>query len=448
MTSVINRRNFLKAAGLGLSSAVVHSAVSAPAVGKDGYDGLFPQHPPMGKGLGTMPGRVVWAYDPECVHWSEGYWWEPKNFDADRIQKMVDRGIAAVAGKATPAEAWEALFKYHNGTRGKGAVGYKRGEKIAIKTNMNGAGWSGPNSAHTANAFTNPVALRALLVSMVRDGGIASEDITVYDASRNFTSILLDYLKTDLVKDVRYQWSEEGSPNDCQPDRNAPLIWSKSFSGERSYLPTVVTQAEYLINFADLKGHSSNGITLTAKNHFGSIMNSDRIASPVAANLHQFVSADAMNRYTVLVDLMGHYLLGAKTMLYLLDGIIVSTSEGGTTTLRSENSHWQSAPFNGGYTSSLFFSQDPVAIDSVGADFLGNEPTLQRFNSVIRNNPKVENYLHEAGGVARAPSGTTYRNGNGERIMNLGVHEHWNNCTERKYSRNLGKDEGIELVRV
>jgi hypothetical protein len=26
------------------------------------------------------------------------------------------------------------------------------------------------------------------------------------------------------------------------------------------------------------------------------------------------------------------------------------------------------------------------------------------------------------------------------------VHEHWNNATDKQYSRNLGKREGIELV--
>jgi len=32
------------------------------------------------------------------------------------------------------------------------------------------------------------------------------------------------------------------------------------------------------------------------------------------------------------------------------------------------------------------------------------------------------------------------------KISSLGVMEHWNNSTEKKYSRNLGKKEGIELV--
>lgn len=45
-----------------------------------------------------------------------------------------------------------------------------------------------------------------------------------------------------------------------------------------------------------------------------------------------------------------------------------------------------------------------------------------------------------------APSGTVYYDGNGEQIVNLGVHEHWNNSVLKQYSRNLGEEEGIELV--
>lgn len=44
------------------------------------------------------------------------------------------------------------------------------------------------------------------------------------------------------------------------------------------------------------------------------------------------------------------------------------------------------------------------------------------------------------------PSGTIYRDGNGHTVTNLGVHEHWNNSEQKLYSRNLGKEEGIELV--
>jgi hypothetical protein len=59
----------------------------------------------------------------------------------------------------------------------------------------------------------------------------------------------------------------------------------------------------------------------------------------------------------------------------------------------------------------------------------------------------VDNYLHEAALAGNPPSGTVYDpDGDGARLSSLGVHEHWNNATEKKYSRNLGKSEGIELV--
>jgi len=35
---------------------------------------------------------------------------------------------------------------------------------------------------------------------------------------------------------------------------------------------------------------------------------------------------------------------------------------------------------------------------------------------------------------------------NNAKISSLGVFEHWNNVTEKKYSRNLGKNAGIELM--
>ena len=36
----------------------------------------------------------------------------------------------------------------------------------------------------------------------------------------------------------------------------------------------------------------------------------------------------------------------------------------------------------------------------------------------------------------------------GAPIPSLGVHEHWDNPVNKNYSGNLGKKEGIELVKV
>jgi hypothetical protein len=59
----------------------------------------------------------------------------------------------------------------------------------------------------------------------------------------------------------------------------------------------------------------------------------------------------------------------------------------------------------------------------------------------------VDNYLHEAAQAGNPPSGSFYDPARtGSRLASLGVHEHWNNATNRLYSRNLGRSEGIELI--
>ena len=228
-------------------------------------------------------------------------------------------------------------------------------------------------------------------------------------------------------------------------DKNVPINWSYEFSGAVNYLPTCVTEADYMINLANLKGHSY-GITLCGKNYFGSFINGNEMRPPEGANLHQFLTRNEMDAYSPLTDLMANEQLGGKTVLYMLDALICAPSEGSSIT--RDNSRWQQEPFYGNYTSSVLISQDPVAIDSVGADFLINEPAVTDNNGALKDNPNVENYLHEAGLVSNAPSGNVYYNGNGKKVTNLGVHEHWNNPVSKKYSRNLGKKEGIELVKI
>lgn len=401
------------------------------------YDGVFPAHKPYGTGIGAMPGRVVWAHNPDSVSWDgSGYWWETNHFDETLILQMMNESIAALGGKENAKAGWQALFTAHNG-----GSGYKAGEKIAIKANMNGSAvFDNDTSGKTHMSYTNAVLLKALLVSLVEEAGVSPKDITVYDVSRLFPDYMVALCTAGKLQGVHFVGRNNGVAN-----KSAPIEWSHTFSGNINYLPTCVTEATYIINLANLKGHSY-GITLCGKNHFGSFINGNAMYPPEGANLHHWLSRNDMRIYSPLVDLMGNYQLGRKTVLYLLDGLICAPSEGRSVTRK--NATWQQSPFNGHYTSSIFVSQDPVAIDSVGADFLINEPTLQENNGTLRNNPNVENYLHEAALVGNAPSGTKYHDGNGKRLANLGVHEHWNNSALKQYSRNLGEKEGIELIRL
>lgn len=146
------------------------------------YDGVYPQHESYGNGVGAMPGRVVWPHDPDSVEWDgSGYWWELSHFDEPAIQRMVDASITCLGGKNTSRDGWSALFQAHNNSRGKSG-GYVSGEKIAIKTNINGSGvMDNDTSGQTQMSYTNPVLLKTLLVSLVEDAGVAPADITVYD---------------------------------------------------------------------------------------------------------------------------------------------------------------------------------------------------------------------------------------------------------------------------
>ncbi len=416
-----------------LAFAVILS-ISSTVCAADGYLA----HEPYGEGVGAMPGRVVWSYEPNSVDWDgNGYWWEPNNFNEDIMRNMVSDSVAALGGVSTAEEGWKALFENRNERNGEGG-GYKPGEKIAIKANINGSAvMDDDTSGETSMSYTNPVLLKALLTSLVEDAGVTPSDITVYDVSRLFPDYMEKMCTEGILSGVNFVNRDNGAA-----DENAPIAWSHEFSGAVNYLPTCVTEAKYMINLANLKGHSY-GITLCGKNHFGSFINGNAMRPPEGANLHGWLTKNEMGIYSPLVDLMANKHLGGKTVLYMLDAIICAPSEGASITLN--NSKWRQEPFNGDFTSSIFMSQDPVAIDSVGADFIINEPAVTENNYAARDVTN-ENYLHEAGLVKNAPSGTVYTDSFGTTVTNLGVHEHWNNPTDKQYSRNLGKDEGIELV--
>ena len=310
---------------------------------------------------------------------------------------------------------------------------------------MNGAGENDDDPhGQLSMGYANPLLLQTLLESMVNDGGVRPEDIVIFDTCRIFPDYMREMCSTGDLKGVQFSYRHPGMADDSKADKNAPIKWAGNVSGLPTWFPTCLTEADYLIDLGNLKGHTW-GLTLAAKNHFGTFINDERRVTPAAAGLHSNIINGKMGEYSVLADLMARSEINEKTILWILDGLITAPSE--TARITPQNSAWEMAPFNGQPASSLFFSQDPVAIDSVGADFLVNEPNMQRHNSNMRGKPAMENYLHEAAQLAYPPSGTKYTNGKGSNPGSLGVHEHWNNPVEKLYSRNLGKNEGIELIR-
>ena len=61
----------------------------------------------------------------------------------------------------------------------------------------------------------------------------------------------------------------------------------------------------------------------------------------------------------------------------------------------------------------------------------------------------MDNWLHESSEADNPASGLFYDPAaTGTRLASLGVHEHWNNATDKQYTRNLGTGDGIELYRI
>lgn len=406
---------------------------------------------PIGEAKGIHPGRVVWVHDPAATDWEgpgDGHLWQDEHTDPAICAAMVSKAIRALTGEATDERAWDAIFRYHNRTRGKGDVGYRPGEKIAIKVNFVGFIRTHGGVNHDTYQLedwrdymnTSPQLIAAVLDQLTRIAGVRQADIGVGDGLAYFANEYYDMLHARFP-DVQYLDCKGAEGRTQMGLSEVPLHWSCETDGcKQDYVPTAFVEAEYLINLANLKAHPGSGVTLCAKNHYGSLF---RLPPEKGYyDMHPSAFSKGSAEYRNLVDLMGHEHIGGKTVLYLLDGLY-----GGVHYVEQVPRRFRMAPFKGDWTSSLFASQDPVAIDSVGVDFLRAEAAIRRYSCMAG----TDDYLHEAALASDPPSGTYYdpdHRGNRVRLASLGVHEHWNNATERKYSRNLGSDEGIELVEV
>ena len=409
---------------------------------------------PMGEGVGINPGRVVWIWNPDatdeiCTNTPGDYWYQEDNTNQGVVNTMLSDALRMLTDEESDSAAWDAIFRYYNENHEKGNVGYASGEKIVIKINSNNSASYGSQTIDTS-----PQMVYAILNQLINVVGVAEADISIGDPGRNFTDLYWDKCHTPFP-DVNYWGNSSG---------RTPIVRSDTFEMFTSdgvvqdWLPSCYLEAEYMINVPVFKKHHRAGISLSSKNHFGSF-------TPFHPGWiphwhYSFPSTEGEGDvdngeygvYRCNVDLMGHELLGGKTILYIMDGIWSSTNNG------HPPIEWRMAPFNNDWPSSIFVSQDPVAIESVGFDFLyqefdedhpteGNPPT--RDTGPFPRFAGVDDFLHQAADSANWTDDIPFYDPEGDGIpidWSLGAHEHWNNATEMRYSRNLGADEGIELV--
>jgi len=458
-----NRREFLKSIGsvavtpcmLRAAGAMGLGISSAFALPRDplvlGADPISNQ--PVGVAKGLHPGRVVWARDPLATSWAgpgQGHWWENEHTNQTIVESMMSGAIQALGGKGGSAKAWDALIKHFNQAHGYGKTGYRRGEKVTIKVNLVGCIAGGAvdpktyDMAHDLDYMNaSPQMILALLRQLVHEAGVREQDISVGDPLALFPNQFFGPLHAEFPN-VHYLDHDGGNatyPRTRVQPSSIPFHWSSRPPGAaQDYVPVHYAEAKYLINMANLKAHTGAGVTLCAKNHFGSLIRRppDKGYYDMHTSLPMWRQGN--EKYRDLVDLMGHEQIGGKTLLCLIDGLYP-----GVHPTEHAPRKFSSAPFDGHWASSLFASQDPVAIDSVALDFLRAE-----WNDYPHMSG-ADDYLHEAALADRPPSGTFYDPDHASgtaRLESVGVHEHWNNPKDKQYSRNLGKAQGIELVPV
>jgi hypothetical protein len=392
---------------------------------------------PMGVAQGINPGRVTWVWDSSVTKWdSTAYdWFYPHNLNYYGVRMMFDSALKDLTGTTNTNVAWDSLFAYTNRKRGRKDTTYAAGEKIAILINVE---ISNDRGMHTTAQTIN-----AVLHSLVHVKQIPEERITLYqictavDFGINYAIDTLLVLYPNIGLEDNYTYKNG-------PDSSTIIEWSEPLvlegpGGNTTFVPKAPSYADYIINIAATKGHDLAGITACSKNMFGSLIaytTGPRKNFPIAAGLHPYVavhdytwyefwSGRPMGVYNPLVDLLGHEHLGKKTVLFMTDALFTGKKQNGDGAIPNK---WSIPPFNNDYPSSLFLSQDPVALESVLLDLLNAEPHM----TYVTGN--VDNYLHEAAQADNPPSGTFYDPENdGSGLPSQGVHEHWNNVNDKHY---------------
>lgn len=426
---------------------------------------------PMGEAKGIVPGRVVWVWNPRAtdenctnklndpVRKEDGYFL-PKNNNQQVIDSMMRQSLILLTGKESVYQSWDTIFRYFNIQHGKGDNPYVSGEYIFIKINQGGAGWltnlstlervkTGWQADYYGMSESIPQTILSLLKTLIDDYGVEQQYILIGDPIAHIYQETYTYLHS-VYPDINYMDKADYQSLgriELHKSDHAALIYSdkgvRMPNAVRDTLYSEFDEADYLIDMACLKAHARAGITLLAKNHFGSHVRNgaDHLHPSLLAPENDVVTNGGYKKYRALTDIMGSSKLGRKTLLYVIDGLW------GGTEATEKPIKWKMPPFNNDWPNSLFVSLDQVALESVCFDFLRTEAAL---NTAFKNRPLfdgVDDYLHQAASSANWPTGIVYDpDDTGSPIPSLGVHEHWNNATDKQYSRNLKTGNGIELA--
>jgi hypothetical protein len=359
-TSLVAILFLLVAVSLFVSSFFQFPAISF-AKRASSVRGYFPPNEPIGVARGIIPGRVVWMWDKNatnenCTNTSNGNgaidleddaWFMAKNNDQTVIDSMLIKSMLALTGAIDLPSAWDAVFRFYNNSQGYGDIGYETEQKVFIKVNATTA-YGGVSTGRyyadlsrnddlSVNDFaaeTNPFLVVSMIRQLVHEAGVPQNMIYVGDPARNIYKEFFDLWKSEFPA-IHVLGNNLLHPElQIEALGRVPVAVTADdkvfYADNGTVMPaalsdklfTIFDEMDYLINIPTLKAHATAGITLNAKNHFGSFTRT------WAMHLHPglFDNADDPIRlgyglYRIQTDIMMHELLSGKNLLMIVDGL-------------------------------------------------------------------------------------------------------------------------------
>jgi hypothetical protein len=267
--------------------------------------------------------RVAWVEDQRAA---QG-WNNTPRVDQAVAHEMMDLAITQLTQNGSVAGAWNQLFQDFSG-------GYQSGELIAIKINWN-------NSHDFTLHNPNFEIVNALLRQLITEVGIPQDNIILYDSTRSFQSHFSAGISA-FFPDVQM------NPSSCK-------VFDEPILGTR--LTHLLADVDYLINMPLLRTHGFARVTLSFKNHLGSV------EDPHSLHTTMHSTSPADNPRIVLGS---HPYIRDKTLLVVADGIYGLRKLGPSEDPSGE--YGIKDPF----PNSIFLATDPLAVDSVMVDYLEN----------------------------------------------------------------------------
>lgn len=306
-----NRRDFLESAFLMAAAAVSQSSSRAATTGEIGIPGPY-------------PGRVIQVEHPGCIVSGQ--------YQADAVQRMIDRGMKELTGAPTGQDAWRSLFA--------------PGDVVGIKLSPVGGPHlcSDPRVVHAICDGLNQAGIKdtnVVLFNRYREEAVECGMDKWIRPGMRFTAAVPKYDDSQLGIDG-YDPNHFMEMALVKPGDD-PL----NSTSRRSYVAKIVTtEVNKIINLPVLKHHQSAGVTITLKNmSHGFVNNVNRTHySPTANACGTFIPA--VVRLPVIRQ---------KVVLQIVDSVR-ATYHGGP--FGNPKFIWE--------PKTMYFGTDPVALDKTG----------------------------------------------------------------------------------